>query len=268
MYYYSEKFPLILDKQHINKVEYFFSTDSHDIYKKNLIKYGETWKYYDTTIEYKFNSLGYRTKEISELHNDFMLTFGCSYTEGVGLPQSDVWPEQLSKNIKIDLYNAAKQATGMDFQFWNAMRWTQTNQPDPKLVIVQWPQKTRKRFSSTGDEYFNLHDASYEKSIDGKWWTRRYIIDPAELSMNVLMWFEGFNNLWNLRNVPVLNFTWDEDLEQHLMPSKYKLHHINCYPINQKYKARDIAHEGTEVHTLTSKNLKQILKTGSFTFKV
>ena len=269
MYHYSEKFPLILDKTRINKVEHFFSTDSERIYKKNLKKYGETWEYYNTAIEYKFNSLGYRTKEISELHDDFMLTFGCSYTEGVGLSQSDVWPEQLSQIIKIDLYNAAKQATGMDFQFWNAMRWAQTNQPDPKLVIVQWPQKNRKRFSFTQkDESFILQDESYQRSIDGKWWTKRYIMDPAEMSMNILMWFEGFNNLWNLRNVPVLNFTWDNDLEQHLMPSKYKLHNIDCYPATQKSKARDMGHFGTEVHTLTTNNLKKILKNGSFTFKV
>ena len=46
------------------------------------------WNYYDSEgkLKYKFNSLGYRTKELNNLHMDpYMLVIGCSYTEGVGL---------------------------------------------------------------------------------------------------------------------------------------------------------------------------------------
>mgnify|MGYP003322559072 FL=1 len=52
------------------------------------------WNYYDSEgkLKYKFNSLGYRTKEFNNLHMDpYMLVFGCSYTEGVGLYEEEIW---------------------------------------------------------------------------------------------------------------------------------------------------------------------------------
>lgn len=57
MYQYSENHPLILDNEFINSTHYFYSTDSNDIYKKNLLKYGNTWEYYDTTIEYEYERI-------------------------------------------------------------------------------------------------------------------------------------------------------------------------------------------------------------------
>lgn len=269
MYFYSEKSPLILDRKFIHKVTNFYSSDSSDIYKKNLSTHGKSWKYYDNTIKYRFNSLGYRTKEISHLSNDFILTFGCSYTEGVGLHQSDVWAEQLTNDLGIDLYNAAKQASGMDFQFLNAMRWTSANAPLPKMVIVQWPHKSRKRFATIQENNeLGLSDESYKKTIDGKWWTTRYVVDTGEMHLNVLSYYEGFNNIWNLRNIPVLNFTWDTDLQEHLTSSMYKVHHVDCYPENQTLKARDDSHDGDEIHLMTAQKLKKIIELGGFTFKI
>lgn len=94
------------------------------------------------------------------------------------------------------------------------------------------------------------------------------MILQLNMSMNVLMWFEGFNNIWSIQGVPVLNFSWNADLESCLSTSKYKVHHVDCYPTNQQSKARDIAHVGSDVHLITSNALFNIVKTGSFTYKI
>jgi len=53
---------------------------------------------YDKPISYNFNSKGYRTKEIEDLQKDFILTFGCSYTQGIGLAKEDMWQSCWLKN--------------------------------------------------------------------------------------------------------------------------------------------------------------------------
>jgi len=60
------------------------------------------WRYFKTaaSLEYKFNSLGYRTKELDNL-GDYILVFGCSYTEGVGLFDDEIWCNVLGKDLDI-----------------------------------------------------------------------------------------------------------------------------------------------------------------------
>jgi hypothetical protein len=74
---------LIIHEEMCNAITHSYSTDDDEAFSKNNKRLGEKWKYYNSKIEYKFNSLGYRTKELTDLNNNFLLTFGCSYTEGV-----------------------------------------------------------------------------------------------------------------------------------------------------------------------------------------
>jgi hypothetical protein len=96
--------PVIQNKSQIKKTRYFYSTDSLELYEKNCNKFGKEWYYYENEIIYKFNSWGYRTKEFHELDKDYMLTFGCSNTEGIGLNSNDTWTTNLSKTLNLDLF--------------------------------------------------------------------------------------------------------------------------------------------------------------------
>lgn len=251
--------------ENVNQTINFYSTDNEKLFRKNEKSMGKDWKYYNSTIEYKFNSFGYRTKEISELSSDFLLTFGCSYTEGVGLHQNEVWPEHVSKSLNLDLYNHAKHSTGMDIQCYNAHLWAMSNKPKPKLVIIQWPYKTRKCFAYRTSKSIILRDMSYTNTVDGKWWEKRYVQDTGELEMNLLLWFESFNNIWKVEGVPVLNFTWDNDLMEHLSRSRYQLHRIKT---NTFDKARDLDHDGPGRHEETAHKISKILQLPDFTNKI
>lgn len=251
MYVIKDDAPIIVDYPYINKVTKIFSTDR--FHKPH-------WP-----IEYKFNSLGYRTKEITDLDKNFILSFGCSYTEGVGLNTNQIWVDHLAKKLNIDYYNAAKQATGIDFAYLNNLLWVNSNLPKPKLVIIQWPQKHRKSFGFKEDYGIRFADMSETPTPDGKWWGKRYIMDTGDLSLNVWSWIEAVNNSWKMLGIPVFNFTWDDDLEEELTRSNYKVWCIN--PKNRD-KARDDQHDGPNFHKETAETISALLKLPDFTHKI
>lgn len=246
---------MLVDVQNKNTRQLTYSTDN----KQYKAKY-PYWR-----IDYRFNSLGYRTKELNELDSNFLLTFGCSYTEGVGLHTDQIWTHHVSSHLNLDLYNAAKQASGLDIPYLNTLLWNSKQLPTPKLVIVQWPQKARKHFGFKNGDVIHLSDKSETNTPDGKWWGKRYIVDTGEMSVNVYSWFESFNNTWKLAGVPVLNFTWDDDLAEELENSRYKLWTIIPDTLD---KARDEQHDGPVFHQQTSDSLKEILSMSNFTDKI
>lgn len=261
---YDTKSILVYDETKNTTIN-FYSTDDEKLFLKNNEKLGSSWRYYNSKIEYKFNSLGYRTKEINELNEDFLLTFGCSYTEGVGMHKNDLWCENITNYLNLDLYNHAKQATGVDIQYYNAMLWNMSKMPKPKIVIVQWPHKARKSFGQRESDGIYIQDRSETPTADGKWWGKRYIQDTGEMDLNIMFWIESFNTVWELAGVPVLNFTWDKDLLTCLSRSRYQMHFI---PVRSKDKARDLAHDGPEFHLETAKKIKRILEMSNFTHKI
>jgi hypothetical protein len=256
--------PLIVDTEHIYHNSPWIQDDTLEALRKRSHKFQRQYRDYD--IEYKYNSLGYRTTEISDVADDFLLTFGCSYTEGVGLKSEHIWNHAVTKFLNLDLYNCAKAASGMDIQYYNTTLWKLNNLPIPKMVIVQWPQKARKRFGfRDSSSSIRLNDMSETRTPDGKWWGKRYLVDTGEMSLNAFMWYENFNNIWESLGVPVLNFTWEEDLEEDVSRSKFKLWHVTP---RRHDRARDFNHDGPEFHADTAEDVIEILKLNNFTYKV
>jgi hypothetical protein len=253
---YDAKKPLLVDKDHVNKKLSWYSTDSIDIYPGNVRDNGPAWRWKDVKIEYKFNSLGYRSKEINEVDNNFILGFGCSYTEGVGIHEQDVWLPKVANRLGMDYINLAKQSSGMDIQAYNAVLYKNSGLRLPKLVVVQWPQMFRLSFGSYVPEFNHteLWDRSYEKSVDGKWWTKRYIQDPGHMKLNVLSWYHTFNNVWQSLGVPVVNFSWEEDLVDELQYSAIPCNFVDPEGVGST-RARDCCHDAPEFHDLTVEKL-------------
>lgn len=254
----------------------FWSTDSLELFERNIANRPANWQWHNTPIVYNWNSLGYRTKEIADLDNDFILTFGCSYTEGIGLNASDIWNYHISKLLGLDLCNLAKGGTGFQQQYYNSLLWHNSKLPIPKMVIAQWPHKYRKSFgflNKTGEIF--VRDANDSRSgIDYTWYARRYIRDEGERMLNNFSEFEMFNNIWKMLNVPVINFTWDADTEEDLTKSIYKIWHLTMETDVLKDLARDVGtndspgHNGPLYHAETSQKLYTILKSGNFTYKI
>ena len=111
--------PIISQYSLYNKSLDFYATDSENNFLKSKKIKGENWYYNSTEIKYDFNEWGYRTKNFGDLNDDYILIFGCSFTEGIGLNYSDMWTTKLSKETGLDVFNMGMGGTGVDFQFYN-----------------------------------------------------------------------------------------------------------------------------------------------------
>lgn len=234
----------------------FYSTDEESLFRKNKKRNGPNWEWHDKIIRYEFNSLGYRSKEPDQVKK-FILGFGCSFTEGVGLNEQDIWLHKYSRKLGIEYLNFAKEATGMDIQHYNTLLWKQNKLPLPELVVCQWPQKFRKSFGFTQDKDIILKDMSETPTKDGNWWGRRYIQDTGEMQMNALTWYLGMNNTWQSLGVPVLNFSWEPDICDQLAWTEFPCHHVDPRGVGSM-QARDCAHDGEKFHNLTAKSLLKV----------
>lgn len=78
-----------------------------------------------TEITYTFNEYGFRSDSFSDTADLSILFMGCSFTEGIGLPLDQAWPNYLLAKIKeqpqfsdknIPYYSVAVGGSGLDSQ--------------------------------------------------------------------------------------------------------------------------------------------------------
>jgi hypothetical protein len=118
--------------------------------KKRIQSMPDDWYYRNAKITYNINSLGHRSKEISNLDvNNYILCTGCSHTEGIGMEADKIYPHLLAQKLNCDYYNLAIGATGIDVVLHNLSIWFSTIPKKPKALIIQWPDFTRLTTGST-----------------------------------------------------------------------------------------------------------------------
>lgn len=66
-------------------------------------------------IQYKFNSHGFRDQQFDS--RPCGIAFGCSFTQGVGVPESCTWPSVLSKHLGIHVWNLGIGGCALDTIF-------------------------------------------------------------------------------------------------------------------------------------------------------
>jgi hypothetical protein len=126
------------------RFELFTGSDRKELLEKNLKDMPADWYYHNTTISYDRNDHGHRCKNIKDVDLDnYILTIGCSHTEGIGLRLEDTYSYILSKKLNTDYYNLAIGGSGIDLMMYNLLTWFGLIQKQPKLVVVQWPEKNR-----------------------------------------------------------------------------------------------------------------------------
>lgn len=256
--YFNKNYHLLKDLPRVNTNHKFYSTDNQKTFKFNCKKFkNKNWEWKTADIDYSFNEYGYRTKEFNDVDNEFVLGLGCSYTEGVGIHNNDIWLNQYCDKLGIDRINLAKASAGMDIQYYNTLLWKNSKLPLPKLVICQWPQKFRKSFGFQEDDSVRLADMSETPTRDGQWWGKRYIIDEGEMSINSIAWYLGMNNTWKSLGVPVLNFSWEHDITEDLEFAEHKIHFIDPEGVGSM-QARDCMHDGPEFHQITCEKLLNV----------
>ena len=279
----TKEYPVIRRVYHIDDnghgvTKSFIYTDSEEDYEKNLKKQPSDWLYRNYNISYKYNDWGYRTKEISDIDENYFISFGCSYTEGIGLAQKDIWPTLLSNQMGIDCFNLAHGGSGWDIQFHNTYKlvpYLKKINKLPKFVVYQWPDYFRRSFWHEQYEEENMepiktyvdyglidcNNTEYNidiQKMDQQWYCKRYLMDTGESRINCLSYFETVNNMWNLLNIPCYNVSFYDD--DFLLEFRKNVNYPMFSIDHNSDLARDLAHPGIESHKITSKQIYHIIQ--------
>jgi hypothetical protein len=106
----SHSAPVHTGKQYAGQILHWLPTDTEENYHKHCQRseYQEYIKHkgwhQPGVITYRINSLGYRGDEF-DFENPCLVTLGCSFSAGIGLPESDVWPWRLGKALNLPVVN-------------------------------------------------------------------------------------------------------------------------------------------------------------------
>ena len=230
----------------------FTSTDSEEMFEKNKNnpEMLDIYKDDNNKLIYNFNSLGYRTKDMEWFENkDYILVFGCSYTEGIGLHESDIWHYHISKKLNIPIMNLGAGGTGPDYILLNIMKFLKNirNYPTPKMVVIQWPGEYRKYFTSLGRLYCHvpaeklLKFAPSEMYYDAEWYHDRYLPYDSLQKLHNYNCIQTAKLLLDLAGIKNYHWAWHDD-----QPNDYDI--ITKIRTLDKDKARDMAHPGPDVH--------------------
>lgn len=91
-------------------------------------------------ITYKINSHGFRSNEFDPEKRS-IVALGCSYTIGIGLPLTDIWPTMVGEALELEVYNLAYGGVGADTCYRLAEYWVPLLKPE--LVVMLAPPKSR-----------------------------------------------------------------------------------------------------------------------------
>tara|TARA_E500000318_G_scaffold112057_1_gene133762 strand:+ start:17016 stop:17876 length:861 start_codon:yes stop_codon:yes gene_type:complete len=101
------------------KNELRFWKDSDDEHRFNNLPGNSHRKIFwkDKTLEYRYNNYGFRTDDDFNSKDEGIITLGCSFTEGIGLPIEYNWGYRLAKYLNLKHWNLGQGAKGLDTAF-------------------------------------------------------------------------------------------------------------------------------------------------------
>lgn len=121
-------------------------TDTEENFQR-LVQNPEYQEYYrrkgwldSDAITYSVNSNGFRSEEFDPAASS-LVSLGCSYTIGIGLPENATWPYLVSQATGLKNYNLAWAGTSADTCFMLASYWLPVLRPE--WVVMAAPPKHR-----------------------------------------------------------------------------------------------------------------------------
>lgn len=122
------------------------------------------------TITYKFNSLGYRGNE-PNWQKPLLMTFGCSFTMGIGLPQHQTWPWIVGKSLDLEVVNFSLGGMPADWCFRMAEYWVPHRRPVLAVMLAPPHERIELVIDDKNTSYtYSSHDTVHEKFLQ-TWFT-------------------------------------------------------------------------------------------------
>ena len=215
-----------------NKTCYWRFSDTQsnlDNLKDNFAK--EYWT--NRTLEYRYNNYGFRSDDNFNNNDEGIVTLGCSFTEGIGLPIEYTWGYKLSKYLGLKFWNLGQGAMGLHTCFRlllgmaNKIKFNKVFLLSPPLYRKEFiaqdnnmlkgfldeQSKTKNLFHTLGQDlkykkYFNTSDKDYNNFLKAWLFGSRkdtvidqirsiYAIEGLCKDLNVDFYYENFYTFYN-----------------------------------------------------------------------
>lgn len=266
--------PLFVRKELVENSPFeFFSEENEQDFHKNKKRIGPEWEYANKKVTFTYNKTGHRCPvNYDELTPGFLLTMGCSYTEGIGLAEEDTYTYRLAGELGLsdNYFNAGTAGYGVDVTFWNSMlfsSWCEKNNIIPKYVAIQLSYGERKSFWYNHDKGIhqdgpqidmihkeNRADKNIEREypywINNEYYLQGWLQQPISRIDNEVFYPQAIYNAWSRLGSKVILWTWNNDANRpDLSYNKYQDRvNVNIKtPVSTKESfAQDLQHNGTE----------------------
>jgi hypothetical protein len=236
--------------------------DSLELFLENKDRVSAYYKS-GPTIHYKCNSLGYRCDELeSYKKRNFILVFGCSYTEGVSLHEKDVWHSIIGKELGLPVMNLGMAGIGPDLVALNTIQYFKTKLPKPKHVIYQWPSPLRKSFAYDEKYFHCLLPDQYDDHIyeahkrDSTWYATRFLTRREHAHWDFYQYVNMCDALWKNDGITPIHWALDTDIIDPENITKIR-DQIIMAQTTMIDKGRDCSHPGRECHKELVTHLKE-----------
>ena len=227
---------------------FFTSIDTADNFYTIKNSQPPDWEYHDKAIYYRYNSLGHRSVELSDLQDDYLLFTGCSVTEGVSLAEEDIYPTIVSKTLDKNFYNLGVGGSSPAITVKNLIAFLSFVKVYPQAIIIQWPFFQRYFDISTGYHIQHYSPACKASSLYKEMLTNndafRYNVVERNFMLHYLKNIGFCGKIVEMFNQTHSEIkTIGEVIPSELNTIRFKLPHTVDY-------GRDLGHPGSKTHKL------------------
>jgi len=249
--------------------------DSKELWLKNKESMPDRYMEIDA-VNYTYNSAGYRcNKEFRDYGDGYLVAFGCSNTEAIGINYEECYSYLLAEKFGVDSMNLAISGAAPNLVATNILQFVKLviagELKKPKFVVVQWPGAFRRMFAQMllhGDCYqlnsiqpsnqAHQHDLITDK-YDKEWLTNRYITYTEHCNYEVYHNITSSHYLLQLLEIDVVHFQLSDDA---VREDNYLLRDFDMYSspftLEDEIPARDLIHAGVESNKRWAEELYQL----------
>lgn len=250
-----------------------FDIDTNNLTFKSLLKEIDLdkWYYTNKKIPYTHNDYGYRCDDISSIEdNDYILTFGCSYSYGQGLFYEDVYTTKLAKKLNLKNINLSIPGSGLKIQTYNTILFINNfiKKRLPKYVIYQYPHDYRVSFALKNGSSLHLETKTIntdDEYVNSEYIKKYFLENEGMKYLQDLLEPLYLNNIWETLNIPVFHITFGDYIQEYKsLHQKFDIINIESDSTKLDYYelARDLSHNGRKFHDKVYKTLLNKIKNG------
>jgi hypothetical protein len=234
-------------KSYAGQTLHWLPTDTEENYHKHCqrLEYREYVKNkgwdQQCAITYRINSLGYRGDEF-DFENPCLLTLGCSFSAGIGLPESDVWPWKLGKALDLPVVNLSWGGYSADTCFRLAEYFLP--KLNAKLCVMMSPPPDRVEVLINQSEFEVFSPQSMSVNTDSKY-LKHWMTNEENSRLNNMKNMLALEMLCNKQEIPCMTYRAFEFFARSREEVEYARDYMHAGPLGHQLATEKILNDIT-----------------------